>query len=387
MRWYKGSKPFLERIVDFDFEKRYIGWVKIWAHTALWAVYSLIYSSFLHFGEGYTFDESILMTVRVTLLNMTAFYIFFYVLIPYLFNRNYLILFVISTFALIELYLILNRVFYGLILEFGFPIESTPMENLMDRVEQSTVWDAFALNRLFVRTTDLIFTLSPLLFIKITFDLTRTYAKSVRSNRRVETLKREKLKMENKFLNAQLNPHFLFNTLNNLYGLALKKDDLTPELILRLSDIMRYTSYEASADYIPLEKEIRFIEDYVELEKMRFDGEVLLHVDAPNEAIKDLRIAPLLPFVFVENAFKYGLKSDTPFLEIGLTMEGDIFYFRVENDYTPTRIKSEKHRGIGLKNARKRLNLLYPGRHELKITTPENRYCVNLTIHLTKGNQ
>lgn len=379
----RRSKGFLERIVDFDFEKNYTKQVKILSHLTIWGGYAALYFSYTHFGNGFTIEESLLMTVRVTLLNMIVFYLFFYVAVPYFLGNDRIILFVISIPLLIQLYIILNRIFYGLVLKLDFPIESPYMIDLMERVKDSTVWDSFSLRTLQVRALDVIFGISPLFFIKTVFDLTQIYAKSIKTNRRVEELKTENLKMENKFLNAQLNPHFLFNTLNNLYGLALKKDDLTPELILKLSEIMRYTLYEANVDSIPLTKEIQFIEDYVGLEKMRFNKEINLVKEVPNRDIEDLRIAPLLPFVFLENAFKYGLKSENPFLRIRLAVEDKCFYFKIENDRLPIDSKGNEASGIGLENVKKRLELIYPEKHNLTINEEGNSYSVKLVINLS----
>src|SRR5699024_147587 len=131
------------------------------------------------------------------------------------------------------------------------------------------------------------------------------YANSIKSNRKAEQLKHQNLLMENKFLQTQLSPHFFFNSLNNLYGLAMKKDDLTPEFILRFSEIMRYTLYETNAKLVPLQEELNIMKSYFEMEKMRFPKEFTIENEILVEKTQSLKIAPLLSFVFLENAFKY----------------------------------------------------------------------------------
>lgn len=383
MKSIKLLKSFLERIVDFDYEERYTREVRFFFHLTIWIIYALLYFPYIYLGYEYTFAESLIMTFRMIILNMIVFYLFFYVAVPNLLRKDYIFLFIISLILLLQLYLVLNRIFYGLVLKLDFPIESTLMVNLMERVKNSTVWDAFSFRSILVRAFDVVLILSPLFFIKMVFDLTRTYAKSVRANRKIEELKTENLKMENKFLNAQLNPHFLFNTLNNLYGLALKKDDLAPELILKLSEIMRYTLYEANVNYISLIKEIQFIEDYVGLEKMRFNQDIRLFNNISNKDIRNLKIAPLLPFVFLENAFKYGLRSEQPFLKVQLSLIDNKFIFEIKNDFLAIGSGSHKSGGIGLENVKKRLDLIYPEKHVLTIKKDKNSYLVNLIIDLS----
>ncbi len=170
--------------------------------------------------------------------------------------------------------------------------------------------------------------------------------------------------------------------MNNLYGLSVKKDDSAPEVILNLSDIMSYTLYESNAEKVPLEKEIDFIKNYFELEKMRYpkDKDIRLEISGV-ERISGLYIAPILTFTFIENAFKYGLKSQKPFIKQEVIINDNQFLFIVEND--KERI-SEKNKfgGIGIENIKKRLQLLYPNQHQLEIKNLENTFRIELKINL-----
>lgn len=193
----------------------------------------------------------------------------------------------------------------------------------------------------------------------------------------LQILKADKAKAELTLLKNQINPHFFFNTLNNLYGLAVEKSDQAPAMILKLSDIMRYTIYEGNADYVALKDEVAYLEDYIELHKIRYQKKVNISIR------KDLqhahKIAPLLLVIPLENAFKHGVEKlveDAYIdLEISTTSEGIIF--RISNNYESNGAGSE---GIGLDNLKKRLALIYPNQHQLEITKTADVYTVSLQI-------
>lgn len=186
-------------------------------------------------------------------------------------------------------------------------------------------------------------------------------------------------------MKSQLNPHFLFNTLNNLYSLSLKKDNAVPEVILNLSDTMSYTLYESNSEKVELWKEIEFVKNYFELEKMRYSADRKIHCEFPIETdCLGLKIAPLLSFTFIENAFKYGLKSEeSAFLNLEIKIENGKFLFMIENDFEEIKNKNS-HGGIGIENVKKRLQLLYANDFLLEILSSQNIFKVNLTINLSK---
>jgi LytS/YehU family sensor histidine kinase len=190
------------------------------------------------------------------------------------------------------------------------------------------------------------------------------------------------LNLEKDFLKAQLNPHFLFNTLNNLYGLALRADRQTPEMVRQLAEMMRYTLYESNTDKVPVSKELEYLKNYVTLEKMRYrdNKEIVLNID--DSMVDAQTIAPLLTFTFVENGFKYGLKTkDKAFLKINVSVENNILHFSILNDKKEKTV-NRQFGGIGHANVKKRLELLYPGKHELKIEDRENTFYVEMKIIL-----
>ena len=191
---------------------------------------------------------------------------------------------------------------------------------------------------------------------------------------------------ELKLLKAQLNPHFLFNTLNNLYGLSVMKSDKLPNLMLKLSDLLRYSLYDTKDQFVPLEKEIQYLENYISLERIRLEDQAEISL-SNNGAIQEKIIAPMLLIVFVENAFKHLAISSSRKSRVVVTIEeiDDVLVFSCSNtiDETSEEVSMEKGKsGIGLSNAKKRLALLYPNKHELMIVQRDNTYNVQLTLHL-----
>ena len=192
---------------------------------------------------------------------------------------------------------------------------------------------------------------------------------------------------ELKLLKAQLNPHFLFNTLNNLYGLSVIKSEKLPSLMLKLSDLLRYSLYETKETMVPLEKEITYLENYVALEKIRLEDSTIIEV-CKEGSFSQHQIAPMLLIVFVENAFKH-LNTSTggkSHVAITLKVEGETLSFSCINtmeEHPKPDLNLEKGKsGIGLQNARKRLGLIYADKHNLSIAKKDSAYHVHLKLNL-----
>lgn len=184
-------------------------------------------------------------------------------------------------------------------------------------------------------------------------------------------------------LKAQLNPHFLFNTLNSIYGMSLTGSADTPRYVLQLADMMRYILYDCRESRVPLEKDIAFTESYMAMEKARYPG-TDIRFSVANHSSADMLIAPLLLIPFVENSFKHGAHRliDGGYIHAELLAANDTLQFTIENDiFATTGIKREAG-GIGIENVKKRLQLYYPGRHELAIEHTGSLYKVTLTIFL-----
>ncbi len=203
----------------------------------------------------------------------------------------------------------------------------------------------------------------------------------------VEALSQGKVQAEINALKAQINPHFLFNTLNTIYANALKKDDKTPELILKLSNGFRYLFHEGQQEYVSLDQELQHMAEYIELQQERLSDKVNVSYSA---TIDDsaLQIAPLLLIPFVENAFKYTsiLKGQKHPISITVVNEGNDFFFTCSNPFSlkakPAIDASWSESGIGITNVKKRLQLLYPEKHDLRIVEQDYIFRINLSISL-----
>jgi len=205
----------------------------------------------------------------------------------------------------------------------------------------------------------------------------------LKTERERQDMESEKLTSELAFLKSQINPHFLFNTLNNICSLARKKSDSTEEAIIRLSQIMRYMLQDSKDEKVSLAREVEYLQSYIELQKMRLPGQV--KVDFTVEGNPELvSIEPLLLIPFVENAFKHGVSyQEESEIGIRLACTGNSVAFHVINRVVRSQgERIEQGSGIGLKNVMRRLELLYPGRHRLEALESENRYIVELEITL-----
>ncbi len=204
----------------------------------------------------------------------------------------------------------------------------------------------------------------------------------VKMNSRWKQAEKERLKAELSYFKAQINPHFLFNTLNTIYSLAIQKADNTPEAVVKLSGMMRYVISDASNDYVALEKEINYISDYIELQRIRFGETVSIDFN-PGDLASGPQIAPLILIPFIENAFKFGVNPEKDsFIGINIKLSGQELHMRVFNKKVDDRPKSEPVSGLGISNAKHRLELLYPEKYRLLIDDKEKEYTVDLYITL-----
>jgi len=198
---------------------------------------------------------------------------------------------------------------------------------------------------------------------------------------REKNLIREKLSAELRLLKGQLHPHFLFNTLNNIYALARKKSDKTADVVMKLSQLLSYTLYEAGGEFIAVGKEIKFLEDYIDLQKIRYDDGLkiryMVEADDPSQLI-----APFLLLPLVENAFKHGAAENhlDSFIDINMRVRDGRLFFTIENSFEDT-VQPVEQKNIGLNNIRRQLELTYK-QHELKIATEDHIFKVALTANL-----
>jgi hypothetical protein len=198
-----------------------------------------------------------------------------------------------------------------------------------------------------------------------------------------ELLAKEKTKAELQLLKAQVHPHFLFNTLNNIYFFTLTNSAQAPVMIKKLSGMLHYILNECDQPLVPLEKEIKMIQDYMALEKIRYAEQMQMTIDI-EDSHNDKMIAPLLLIPFVENSFKHGASKmiTQPWVKLNIYIENNRLHFMIINSKPPTSEPAISKGNIGLKNVTKRLELLYPGTHELNIVAEQDSYAVYLILQL-----
>jgi len=205
----------------------------------------------------------------------------------------------------------------------------------------------------------------------------------LKQSREIGQMKSERLQAEINQMKAQINPHFLFNTLNNIYGLALEKSERTPEIILRLSKMMDYMLYDSAELLVSLRKDIQNVEDYVEIEKIRNGNLAKIDLKVSGD-VSNQRIAPLMLLPIVENAFKHGLNGmiDGAYVTIRILVSGEQMELHVDNNYQRSNSNQVSGHGIGLANLKRRLELFYPKQHELIIEDISSKFSVKMRLML-----
>jgi sensor histidine kinase YesM len=201
----------------------------------------------------------------------------------------------------------------------------------------------------------------------------------LRISDRLKQTEEARRKAELSYLQAQINPHFLFNTLNSIYSLSIEKSDQVADAVVKLSNMMRYVLTEANKPLVSLKKEIDYINGYIDLQKYRVSNTVDIHLTINGEATHQ-EIAPLLLITFIENAFKYGVNPEVPSeIIIEIDIGTDDMHLLVKNKKAT--IKNTERTGLGIKNVKQRLEMLYPGKHTLTVHDGTSDFSVSLLIN------
>lgn len=208
-----------------------------------------------------------------------------------------------------------------------------------------------------------------------------------KQRRIIDQLQQETLRAELSLLKSQINPHFFFNTLNNLYGLAIEKSDHTQEVIYKLSQMMRFTIYEGRKDSVSIKDEVEYLQNFIELNQIRYKNQVDVHF---KQQIEDhsQRIPPLLFINILENAYKHGVDSQShgQYIHFELKTTAKRIEFNLENNFDPNIVKAKKRPdsgGLGLENLQRRLQLLFPEKHRFISNDKGNSYYCHVSIDLT----
>ena len=295
-------------------------------------------------------------------LNIVITYFTIYYLIPkYILKKKYLQFFLLFVFSLGLFYLTRTGLNYILVTENIWP-------------EAQGNQEPFTVIHIVELVIGAIYVIALVSAIKLTYDW-------VNEKKRNDDLQRMQLETELNFLKSQIQPHFFFNTLNNLYALVIKQSPNAPNVVMKLSEIMQYVLYEVKEPKISLMKSINYLYSYLELEKLRYGDRVKSEISIDG-SIDDIEIPPLLFLPFIENCFKHGTKHHEDIkVRIDFVVKDNFLYFTVANNFVKQDENTAKH-GIGLKNVKRRLQLLYGSDYSLKTKSKENEYIVNLKLPL-----
>ncbi len=356
-------------------------WIRISVHVAAWMLFFSLPAIFMPqydlTGENKPYVDSYFFSLHflvTDLLLVGIFYLNTFVLMPRLFFKKRFWEYVVLISGLLIIFIYIPTLFQSA--ETYAPPPPPPhlmnLENMNDYFSHRTP----AVHKSRYEFSAFVFLIIWLLStgIKITEEW-------LMSEKRAKEIEAEKLSTELSFLKTQINPHFLFNTLNTIYMLALSKSDITAEAVMKLSQLMRYVIDEASAGWVPAEKEIKYIEHYIELQRIRLSNKVVIEYTVDEDG-RSYLIAPLILMPFIENAFKYGTSThDTSNIIITIKIDKGVLDFHISNPIFPKK-KDVAKTGIGLENTERRLNLVYPGKHHLNIIQQDNLYIVHLNLQL-----
>ncbi len=333
-------------------------------HISFWIATYSFYAYFLGYGSTNTKYVNLFSAFLIPVTIFISYFFTYYLIPKYLLTKKYLqfLLYCIYTFIL-SIYVIIISILYGLIYTESYKEENTsPL------------------------TKTLPFIVLGVFFVVMIVVLLSLIMHHYRSTLKNEDLKSKILQtklllkdQELKFLKMQIHPHFLFNTLNTLYGFALKKSEETPEMILKLSNLLDYILYQIEKPSVLLNDELQHIEYYIALEKMRFKNTLQVNFISKNSN-PDFQIAPMLLLPFVENAFKHGrLVDEYLSIEIFAQSIDNQLDFTIKNTIKNDELDQMKE-GIGLENIKKRLDLLYHNNYKLVIENKDDWFQVNLSI-------
>lgn len=364
--------------------------IKILIHLFLWG---LVF--FLHYilVSNYSIEFDILYQLSVISIYALIFYVTFYFIMPFLFKKRIILFLVFSLTIITSLFFLkeeLSRNRFEKLKAEGTNLPFFRPDLIPDNpTMRPFINGSSRRTRDFIRPRGMIG--GKLMFNALGLILIYAFAVSFRfmekwrndEKHRAE-LENEKIKTELLFLKQQVNPHFLFNSLNSIYSLALNKSDVVTSSILKLSSILRYMLYDSEDSQVSLHKELEFIQDYIDLQRLRLTEKVLVNYKIIGEA-EDYKIEPFIIIPLIENAFKFGTDNvNQTFIIILINILHERIEIKVTNKIVTKAEGNKNQSGIGINNIKRRLELLYPNKHKFTVDEENDVFSVNLAIKLNK---
>ncbi|MFY0254758.1 sensor histidine kinase [Chitinophaga sp. 30R24] len=370
------SRKLMEWFSFFLSDRYYGTRIRIWSHILMWLCLALLYLLMMRSSFTVSTGASLVFVIRNILGAMFFFYSVFYFTIPRILLKGRFLLALICFYIPFVFWSVLNYL-SSLYAVAYMHIKDPALQGILDRVVEGGWPDTLSFEHFWKIFIPVIMTIAPPMSLKLILDIIRASTRTLR-------LERDNLNLEVDFLRSQLNPHFLFNTLNNIYSLSVRNDAMASDLIMHLSEMMRYTLYDSNTEKVPLYMEAEFLKNYVELESVRYGKNASIRFDCDTDQMGQQLIAPLLMFPFMENAFKYShsTTSNNCWIRGEMEVNGDQLRFEMANSKGEMPAEKKVPGGIGLSNTRKRLILLYPHRHTLVIENNPEYYKVVLTLTL-----
>jgi two-component system LytT family sensor kinase len=327
-------------------------------HSAFWLVYFLFICAALFSAYGIRDLKFYLELMAFMPFAAALVYFNIYILIPALLYRKKYFYYTLSLILGILAMALADQSLKEIYIHFGSTVFSYTA--------------GFGIKSLFSEAVGLIYVTGFTTGIKLSKEW-------IQNQQLMKEKEKQYLETELNFLKTQIHPHFFFNTLNNLYSLTLKKSDQAPDVVLKLSALMSYMLYESNTAKVSLSKEIAYLQDYLDLEKLRFGQRLNVSFEIEGH-MEEVNIPPMILILFIENSFKHGVKNNVNKIKIEILLKVDegYLYFRVQNPIGEK--TSAGNTGIGLKNAGRRLELLYGNNYQLDFLERENEFIVSLKI-------
>jgi LytS/YehU family sensor histidine kinase len=333
-------------------------WPVFW-HIFVWVVLVAFFLFVVHNNTKMTLHRILVLFVLYGCINISLFYLNYLLFIPRFLNRK--------KYGLYALVIAVTLIIYG-IDKYAFAVMFKA--DVLQRMKGDTIgFVSYFLSTLF---TSIIF-----LFLSVVLKFSVDWFLNERIQRDLEN---QRLSAELAFLKSQINPHFLFNSLNSIYSLAYQQSENTPGAILKLSEIMRYMLYECNDNKVDLSKELQYLQNYIDLQKIRFGNKAYIDFKLEGK-VGNQQIVPLLLIAFIENAFKHGIANDSlsP-INMVITVDEQYLHFFIQNRKHSN--NTDAMGGIGLNNVKRRLDLLYKGKYNLEIRDEIDTYTCELSLVL-----